>query len=302
MMDGAGLSVADALALSKETGNCNDGMFGGNGAWMIFFLFFLLAWGGGWNNGGYAYGAGMQGALTRADLCSEQNAQNTLNGIRGIQNGVCDATFSLNNTVTNGFAALNNTLTGQFAGIDNAVCTLGYQNAQLINGIDKSIMQGNNTTQMSMMQGFNGVQAGQASIGNQIADCCCKTQQNIKDSITQGVMNTSALQNQIQQVGNDNEKETMRTRYAMEQQNCATLQAINSLGDRIIDYMANSERQALRDENFTLKLAASQERQNNLLINELRPCAKPAYITCNPYESVYGYSRGGCGCNQGCGC
>lgn len=35
-MDG-GLSVADALALGKE--NVNDGMFGGNGAW-VFFLFF----------------------------------------------------------------------------------------------------------------------------------------------------------------------------------------------------------------------------------------------------------------------
>lgn len=42
-MEGTGLSVADALALQDRRG---DGMFGdGNGMW-VFFLFFLLAWGG----------------------------------------------------------------------------------------------------------------------------------------------------------------------------------------------------------------------------------------------------------------
>lgn len=42
-MDGSGLSVADALALGRD----NEGMFDGNGSW-VFFLFFLLAWGGNW--------------------------------------------------------------------------------------------------------------------------------------------------------------------------------------------------------------------------------------------------------------
>ena len=43
-MENTGLSVADALALQNK----DDGMFGGNGMW-VFFLFFLLAWGGnGW--------------------------------------------------------------------------------------------------------------------------------------------------------------------------------------------------------------------------------------------------------------
>lgn len=47
-MDGNGLSVADALALGRD----NNGMFGdGNGSW-IFFLFFLLAWGGNFGNWG----------------------------------------------------------------------------------------------------------------------------------------------------------------------------------------------------------------------------------------------------------
>ena len=37
----------------------------------------------------------------------------------------------------------------------------------------------------------------------------------------------------------------------------------------------------------------SQQAQSANLINELRPCAKPAYITCSPYTTVY---------NTGCGC
>lgn len=50
MMDN-GLSVADAMALTKN--NENDGWFGGSGSW-VFFLFFLLAWGnGGW--GGFSF-------------------------------------------------------------------------------------------------------------------------------------------------------------------------------------------------------------------------------------------------------
>lgn len=43
-MEGSGLSVADALALQDRR---DTGMFGGDGGLWVFFLFFLLAWGGG---------------------------------------------------------------------------------------------------------------------------------------------------------------------------------------------------------------------------------------------------------------
>lgn len=62
----------------------------------------------------------------------------------------------------------------------------------------------------------------------------------------------------------------------------------------------NAQIQAQQNEINSLRLAASQERQNNYLINELKPCPIPAYITCNPYQS-YGYTyANGCGCNSGC--
>lgn len=104
-----GLSVADALALDKS-----DGAFGGNGAWMMMFLFFLLAWGGngfgGWGNGA------AQGALTRGKLCQDMNLQSLENDVRGVQSGLCDGFYAMNTGMLNGFSGVNNAIQqAQFA-------------------------------------------------------------------------------------------------------------------------------------------------------------------------------------------
>jgi hypothetical protein len=62
--------------------------------------------------------------------------------------------------------------------------------------------------------------------------------------------------------------------------------------------MANKEAQDLRDEVQGYRLAASQAKQNEYLINQIRPCPVPAYITCNPYAASWGTGYGG----NGCGC
>ena len=104
-----GLSVADALALDKS-----DGAFGGNGAWMMMFLFFLLAWGGngfgGWGNGA------AHGALTRGELCQDMNFQSLENAVRGVQSGLCDGFYAMNTGMLNGFSGVKNAiLHAQFA-------------------------------------------------------------------------------------------------------------------------------------------------------------------------------------------
>ena len=105
-----GLSVADALALDKS-----DGEFGGNGAWMMMFLFFLLAWGGngfgGWGNCNAA-----QDALTRGELCQDMNFQSLENAVRGVQSGLCDGFYAMNTGMLNGFSGVNNAIQqAQFA-------------------------------------------------------------------------------------------------------------------------------------------------------------------------------------------
>lgn len=125
-------------------GENNGGGFGGSwgeGLWAIIILA-MLGFGNGWGGfgGGINSPAG-QGAITRADLCSEFSFNNLNNAVRDIQNGICDSTYSLNNTMTNGFH-----------GVDNAVCQLGYN-----------------------------TQAGFNSLASQLASCCCETQGAIKD-------------------------------------------------------------------------------------------------------------------------
>lgn len=97
---------------SNGNGNGND-MWGGGGIWMIIILFALFGFGGN-GFGGNRNNDG--GALTRADLCDGFNFQNVENGIRGIQNGLCDGFYAQNTTMLQGF----NT-------IGNGLCNIGNQ-------------------------------------------------------------------------------------------------------------------------------------------------------------------------------
>lgn len=109
-MNGSGLSAGD-LALLRD----NDGMFGGNGVWSIF-LFFLLAWGG--NGFGFGNRGGMSYDVpaTKDFVSNEFNNQNVINKLNGLENGLCDGFYALNNSVKDNAYA---TQTG--------IANLGYQ-------------------------------------------------------------------------------------------------------------------------------------------------------------------------------
>lgn len=240
------LSAADIAAVTN-----NGGLgFGNNeGGWFWIIVLFLFAFNGGWGNGWG--GAGMGGGAA--------------------QNYVLASDFAtIQRQLSDGFNGIDNALDRQNSGI----CDLGYTQAQLINGVNTTVMQGNNAIQ------------------SQLADCCCKTQSGIERVNTNIAMSTSAVTGAIKDCCCDTEKQFMQTRFDNAQANCATLQAIDKVGDRIIDYLAADKAQALRDENFTLKLAASQAAQNNYLINQLRPCPIPAYPSCNPWAASYGLNNG----------
>lgn len=228
---GSGLSVADALALQDRN---NDGMFGGNGLW-VFFLFFLLAWGG--NGFGGWVGNAAQGALTRAELYDGLNYNQIENGIRNIQNGLCD-----------GFYAQNTTMLQGFNGIQRDLCT-----------------------------GFSAVNAGIAENRFAAQQCCCETNRNIDAVRYENAKNTCEITSAIHAEGE-------ATRALI---NANTMQ---DLRDRL-----EAKNQELMTANFQL----SQQAQSANLINELRPCARPAYITCSPYQAAsYPYGNG---CyNSGC--
>ena len=239
-----------------------DGMWG-NGAWWIIILLLFGCGRNGFGGFGGSYGNGCGApCATQADVRAAVDQQTLISKIDQQTYGLADS-----------FTALNNTLNNNFRGIDNAICTLGYQGAQHANNLSA-----------------------------QMAQCCCDTRAAIQDNTTQGVFNTNALSRQISDCCCDLEKMNMQNRFDAQAYNCNTLQAIDKLGDRIIDHLNAEKTQALRDENQALRLAASQAKQNQYLINELRPCPIPSYQTCNPWAASYGFGYNNCGCNNGCGC
>lgn len=244
-------SLSDIAAATGNGTNGNNGMWGNDWAWIIILL--LFGWG---RNGFGGYGSNGSGVADNYVLASDfSNIERKLDGIN---NGICDSTF-----------ALNNTINGNFRTLDGAVCNLGYQALQNANAIQ-----------------------------TQLADCCCKTQTNIERNTNQGILNTNAIQQQISSCCCDVEKMNLQNRFDNQTYNCNTLQAIDKVGDRIIDYMVAEKAQTLRDENQALRLAASQSAQNQYIINALRPMPIPAYASCNPWAASYGFNS----CNSGCGC
>lgn len=260
-------------ALGQNEGSKgNNGGFGGGWEGLLGLIVILALVGRGIGGfGGIGGGGGTSGGFvgcgspcaTQADVRAAVDQQTLISKLDQQTYGLADT-----------FTALNNTLNSNFRGIDNAMCTLGY----------------------NTQQGFN-------NLSHQLSDCCCETRAAIKD-VGIGVERAGwNLSRQISDCCCDVEKMNMQNRFDAAQANCGTLQAIDKLGDRIIGYMADRDTQALRDEVQAYRLQASQAKQNQYLIDQLRPCPVPAYLTCNPFAESYGYgSNYGYGRDNGCGC
>lgn len=222
---------------------------------------FLFAFGG-FGRGFGNFGGDGSGALTRADLCQDMNFQGVENGIRGIQQGLCDGFYSQNTTMLQGFNGLQNTLCGEFRTLDNGLCNLGY-----------NVQQGFNTSNIAAMQNANAIQS-------QLAQCCCENKSAIADVKYQMATDTCAIQNSMQN----------QTRDIIDNANANTRS--------ILDFLVQDKISSLETENQTLRLAASQQQQNNYLVNALRPAPVPAFNVPAPYAftNCGGYNNNGCGC------
>lgn len=281
------------LAGRADNNGYGNGMgWGGDWFWGIILLAFLFngnGWGNGWGNGNGAAGAQFTDAAVQRGF----DTQTIIGKLDGINSGICslgyDQLAQMNNL---GLAIANG-----FHGVDNAVCTLGYQTQQGFNGVDNAVC----TLGYNMQNGFNATQAaimqGDNAIQNSIQSCCCDIRSGLKDIQFQNQTDTCALQTTM----------LNNTRDIIESQQAGTR--------AVIDWLCAKETADLRAENQTLRLAASQQAQNAYLVEQLRPAAKPAYLTCSPFAASYGfgygayglngygYNNSGCGCNSGCcGC
>jgi hypothetical protein len=105
-------SLADIRAATDH----EDG-FDGQGSWFWIVVLFLFMFGFGGN------GFGRNGeALTRADLCQDFNFNDLQNGVRGIQNGLCDGFYAQNTTMLNGFNSIGSQIAESRFAQQNCCC------------------------------------------------------------------------------------------------------------------------------------------------------------------------------------
>ena len=169
-------------------------------------------------------------------------------------------TAELQNAVTRSdlFEGFNNQdVNGQLRGITNGICDGFY-------AINSGMKDGFYANNVGMKDGFYGIQGALAENRFAQQSCCCETNRNIDAVRFEGAQNTCSITNAIH-------AEAEATRALI---NSNTMQALR-------DKLADKDRDILARD-FQL----SQLAQSATLVNELRPCAKPAYITCSPYTAA----------------
>ena len=279
-----GLSPSDVALLSGNAGgNSNSGFGNGDGAWLIilFLIFAAFGWGNNGNRGGFGGGSGSGAAdnyVLASDFASIQRQlydgfNSTNRKLDATQEGICDATFSLNNTVTNGFANIQQSLCQGFSGINQGLVTQGYETRGAITDLGYRLQDCCCQTQRA------------------IDKCCCETQSNIKDVSYNIAMGNNSLLNAM----------CMNTRDIIENQN-SNYRAIHEELTAIKLEQKNERIAEQQNEINALRLKASQEAQNNYLVAKLgQKCAEPAYIVPNP-NCCYNYNVTGVGYGNNCGC
>ena len=146
----------------------------------------------------------------------------------------------------------NQDVNGQLRGITNGICDGFYA---INNGLK---------------DGFYATQAGITELGYGMKDCCCGINRNIDAVRYEAAKNTCDVTTAIHAEGE-------ATRALI---NANTVQALR-------DKLEDKDRQLL-----TANFQLSQQAQNAYLLGEIRPVARPAYITCSPYTTTPF-----CGCN-----
>lgn len=143
----------------------------------------------------------------------------------------------------------------------------GFNNQDVngqLRGITNGICDGFYAVNSGMKDGFYGIQGALAENRFAQQNCCCETNRNIDAVRYEGAQNTCAITNAIHAEGE-------ATRALI---NANTMQDLR-------DRLEARDREVLARD-FQL----SQLSQTASLVNELRPCAKPAYITCSPYTTA----------------
>ena len=141
--------------------------------------------------------------------------------------------------------------------------------------------------------GYN-IQSGFNGLSSQLAQCCCDNRAAIADVKYQMASQACDTRNLIQNTTRD------------------IIDNANANNRALLDFLVKDKIETLQAENQSLRLTASQERQNNVLRAAMdantaeiirrtgNECPIPAYVVPNPnccYNPFgFGYSSNSCGC------
>ena len=202
----------------------NNG-FGGEGGWFmwVIFLFFLMGWGGFGNNG-------------RGGLANEINNDYG----RGL---LMDAIGGNRNALSNLATQLN--------------CTEG-QIQSAISALTSQVQNVGNQVGMSGMQTINALQQGNMQIAQQIANCCCQTNNNIT---TQGYENKLAICHQTHAINDNANANALMLRDTNQSNHLALMGKLDQMQTQAMQ----DKLDALREKNSALVAQISNEHQTQAL-------------------------------------
>ena len=160
----------------------------------------------------------------------------------------------------------NQSVMNKLNGLENGLCDGFYaMNTGMLNGF--------NGVQRDLCAGFNGINQNINQARFESQQCCCDINRSIDAVRYENARNTCDITSAIHAEGE-------ATRALI---NANTVQELR-------DRLEQRDREIM-SRDFQL----SQLSQNQTLINAIKPCPIPAYITCSPYATP-NYGCGNCAC------
>ena len=288
-----GIDASTAALLNSNNANdlwpimamMNGGMGGfGGGAWwwILLLLFGNNGWGNGFGGNGLV-GTGFQDRLStiQETLQDNHNTDLLMSALKGNEGATRELATVLNSDY--------NSLSNSICAIQGAIKEVGGQ------------------VGFSAERVINAVNAGDCNVIQAIKDCCCNTQQSILkmgyDNQIATLNQTNALTSSLNSINTGLERGFSSVAFETSKQTCDIKEMIQDSTAQILAGQRAAEMRemqnkidALRDERTALQLSASQQAQTANIVNQIKPCPIPAYITCNPYDSYnpgfYGYANG----------
>lgn len=207
----------------------NNG-FGGEGGWFmwVIFLFFLMGWGG---NGWGGFGNNGRGGLAN-EINNDYGRGLLMDAIGGNRNALSNLATQLN-------------------------CTEG-QIQSAISALTSQVQNVGNQVGMSGMQTINALQQGNMQIAQQIANCCCQTNNNIT---TQGYENKLAICQQTHSINDNANANALMLRDNNQSNHLALMGKLDQMQTQAMQ----DKLDALREKNSALVAQISNEHQTQAL-------------------------------------